>query len=196
MYRLTRVDFFTFLEVPLNRKCWVNEELLIVVGIIDEVVTNLHLCTNAEMLGSIIPELRLRKNNQLSMTICLLTTPEINKARESAFSISKVQTPYTSKLGRIVSRCIVVTLKEALTLGSKASTAPASRKQAALVMSRLIFFIAIVVLEITDCKDTTFFELTHLIYLFYSHFCFFSFVFHGKEFRYRIFVVTLPPIVE
>jgi hypothetical protein len=84
----------------------------------------------------------------------------------------------------------------AFTLGSKASTAPASRKQAALVMSRLIFFIAIVVLEITDCKDTTFFELTYLIYLFYRHFCFFSFVFQRKEFGYRIFVVSLPTIVE
>ena len=48
-----------FLEVPLNSKCWIYEEALIIVSIIDEVVAYLNLATYAEMIGNIVPELRL-----------------------------------------------------------------------------------------------------------------------------------------
>ena len=102
------------LEVPLNCQGWVNEELFIVIGVINEVVANLNLGTYTEMLGGIVPQLRLGKENQLTVTISLLSTPEINKTREGTLLIGKVQAPHTSKLNRIISTGIIVALKEAL----------------------------------------------------------------------------------
>jgi hypothetical protein len=50
---------FEYLEVPLNCESWVNEERLIIVSIVNEVVAKLNLGTNAEVVGDVIPELRL-----------------------------------------------------------------------------------------------------------------------------------------
>ena len=50
---------FDYLEVPLNCESWVNEECLIIVSVVDEVVAKLNLGTNAEVVGDVIPELRL-----------------------------------------------------------------------------------------------------------------------------------------
>lgn len=47
------------LEVPLHSECRVDEERLVIVSIIDEVVTDLNLGTNAEVIGEVIPKLRL-----------------------------------------------------------------------------------------------------------------------------------------
>ena len=47
------------LEVPLNGEGWIDKECLIVVTVKDEVVAYLNLGTNAEVIGSVIPELRL-----------------------------------------------------------------------------------------------------------------------------------------
>jgi hypothetical protein len=50
---------FDYLEVPLNCESWVDEECLIIVSVVDEVVAKLSLCSNAEVVGDVIPELRL-----------------------------------------------------------------------------------------------------------------------------------------
>ena len=57
------VPFLYVLKVPLNCESWVNKELLIVIGVINKVVANLYLGTDAEMLGGVVPQLRLGKQN-------------------------------------------------------------------------------------------------------------------------------------
>ena len=66
------------------------------------------------MLGGIVPELRLGQENQLTVTVGLFATPEINETREGSLLVSEVQAPYTSELYRIIGAGIVVALKEAL----------------------------------------------------------------------------------
>jgi hypothetical protein len=105
---------FEYLEVPLNCESWVNEERLVIVSVVDEVVAKLNLGTNAEVVGDVIPELRLREEYQLTMTISILTTPQIKETREGALVVSEVKTPYTCELNRVVSRCIVVALEVTL----------------------------------------------------------------------------------
>ena len=47
------------LEVPLQGKRRVDEERLVVVGVVDEVVADLNLATNAQVLVAVVPELGL-----------------------------------------------------------------------------------------------------------------------------------------
>ena len=68
------------LEIPFKGEGGIDKEVLIIVGIVDEVVADLYLTTTAQMLVTVIPELRLGENDELSMAISILTTPEINEA--------------------------------------------------------------------------------------------------------------------
>ena len=68
-------------EVPLNSQCRIPEERFgaLRIGVIDEVVRDLPLRTYAEMLCEVIPELRFGKNDQTSVVVGFLATPEINE---------------------------------------------------------------------------------------------------------------------
>ena len=85
------------LEVPLHAEGRVDEERLVVVGVVDEVITNLYLGTDAEMLGGIVPQLGLGEYYQLTVTVGLLATPEIDEAREGHI-LTEVQSPDASEL--------------------------------------------------------------------------------------------------
>ena len=81
-----------FLEIPLHSQRGIPEESLVAGGvcIIDEVVAELPFSTYAEVLSEVIPQLRLREDDQTSMTIGFLTTPEIDKACKAQFVIEEV----------------------------------------------------------------------------------------------------------
>ena len=51
------------LKIPLDAKSWIDEESLVIVRVIYKVITNLTLCSNAEMFRSIKPELGFGENN-------------------------------------------------------------------------------------------------------------------------------------
>ena len=67
------------LEIPFKGEGGIDKEGLIIVGVVDEVVANLYLTTKAQMFVEVIPELRLGEDDELSMAISILTTPEINE---------------------------------------------------------------------------------------------------------------------
>ena len=79
-----------FLEIPLNSQRGIPEEGLVAGGVIDEVVAELPFSTYAEVLCEVIPQLRLREDDQTSMTIGFLTTPEIDEACKAQFVIEEV----------------------------------------------------------------------------------------------------------
>ena len=68
------------LEIPFKGEGGIDKEGLIIVGIVDEVVADLYLTTKAQMLVTVIPELGLGEDDELTMAISILTTPEINEA--------------------------------------------------------------------------------------------------------------------
>ena len=80
------------LEIPLHSQRGIPEESLVAGGvcIINEVVAELPLSTYAEVLSEIIPQLRLREDDETSMTIGFLATPEIDKASKAQFVIEEV----------------------------------------------------------------------------------------------------------
>ena len=80
------------LEIPLHSQRGIPEEGLVAggVGVIDEVVAELPLSTYAEVLCEVIPQLRLREDDQTTMTIGFLATPEIDKASKAQFVIEEV----------------------------------------------------------------------------------------------------------
>ena len=69
-------------EIPLQCEGGIHEEGFVVDRIINEVITDFHLGAYAEVIGHVIPQLRLGENDELAVTIGLLTTPEIDKTRE------------------------------------------------------------------------------------------------------------------
>ena len=79
-------------EIPLHSQRGIPEEGLVAGGvcIINEVVAELPLSTYAEVLSEIIPQLRLREDDQTTMTIDFLATPEIDKASKAQFVIEEV----------------------------------------------------------------------------------------------------------
>ena len=68
------------LEVPLYAECGIDEEGLVVDGVINEVVADLHLAAKADMVGEVVPQLRLGEDDELAVTIGLLSAPEIDEA--------------------------------------------------------------------------------------------------------------------
>lgn len=68
------------LEIPFKGEGGIDKESLIIVGVVDEVVADLYLTTKAQMFVEVIPELGLGEDDELTMAISILTTPEINEA--------------------------------------------------------------------------------------------------------------------
>ena len=66
------------------------------------------------MVGKIIPQLRLGEDDELPMTISLLSAPEINETRERHLSVEEMDAPHTCQLHAVVSRIEVVVLKKTL----------------------------------------------------------------------------------
>jgi hypothetical protein len=95
------------LEIPLNSDGRIHKERLVAVGVVDEVIADFHLATDAEVFRGIEPDLRLREDNQFTVTVGLLLTPEIDKAREGTLLIGKRRTPHTRQLGTVESAVIV-----------------------------------------------------------------------------------------
>ena len=91
------------LEVPLQGKRRVDEERLVVVGVVDEVVADLNLTTKAQVLVGVVPQLGFGEDDELSMAIGIFTTPEINEAGEGE-RLAEVQAPDTRELGTVVGR--------------------------------------------------------------------------------------------
>ena len=71
------------LEVPLGGNRGIDEERLVVVGVIDEIVADLDLRPETQMGRDIIPELGLGEDDQLSVAVGLLAAPEVDEARET-----------------------------------------------------------------------------------------------------------------
>ena len=57
------------LEVPLQGDGRIDEERLVVVGVVDEVVADLHLGAEREVVGNIIPELRLGEDDKHTVAL-------------------------------------------------------------------------------------------------------------------------------
>ena len=80
-----------------------------------EVVADLHLTTYREVIGEIIPELRLGEDDEHAMTFLtgtpVLATPEVDEAIETAFVMGKVDAPYTRKLEAAVGTGIFIALE-------------------------------------------------------------------------------------
>jgi hypothetical protein len=89
-----------YLEIPLHSKCRIPEERLgaLRVTIIHEIIRELPFSTYAEMLCEVIPQLWLGKDDQTTMIICLLTTPEVNETGKTQFVIAEIQAPHTRQL--------------------------------------------------------------------------------------------------
>lgn len=102
------------LKVPLQSEGGIDEERLIIVGVEDEVVAELHLGTNGEMLCGVVPELGLREDDEHAVAVGLHAAPEVYKARESTLLIGEGGAPDTRQLSTIVSIINIVALKEAL----------------------------------------------------------------------------------
>ena len=68
------------LEIPLYTNGGIDEEGLVVDGVINEIIADLYLGTYAEMVGEVIPQLGLGEDHELPMTVGLLTAPEIDEA--------------------------------------------------------------------------------------------------------------------
>ena len=107
-------NLWLLLEIPLHGDGRIDEEGLVVVGVIDKVVAELHLAADAEMIGKIIPELGLGENDELSVAVGLLDTPEIDEAREGTLLVGKIQAPHSCQLETVVGRSVVVALEETL----------------------------------------------------------------------------------
>ena len=78
-----REPFFG-LEIPLKRYGRIDEERLVVVSVVDEVVAELNLATEADVLSDIIPELRFGEDDEHTVALMtwapVLTSPEIDEA--------------------------------------------------------------------------------------------------------------------
>ena len=98
------------LEVPLQGKRRVNEERLVVVGVVDEVVADLNLTTKAQVLVGVVPQLGFGEDDELTMTIGIFTTPEIDEAREGE-RLAEVQAPDTRELEAVVGRGVLIALE-------------------------------------------------------------------------------------
>ena len=106
------------LEVPLQGDSRIYEERLVVVGVVDEVVADLHLGAEREVVGNIIPELRLGEDDKHTVALMartpVHTAPEFDEAREGTLLVGIVQAPHTRQLKTVVGRSVFVTLEEAL----------------------------------------------------------------------------------
>ena len=109
-----KLDIPVWLEIPLGTQRRINEERLVVVGVVDEVVANLNLCTEAEMRRHIVPQLRLGEHHELSVTVGFLSAPEVDEAGECDGSIGEVQSPDARELEAVVAAGVLIALEEAL----------------------------------------------------------------------------------
>ena len=103
------------LEVILEGDCRIDEERLVVVSVIDEVVANLDLATKADVWRHIIPELRLGEDDEHAVTLMtwapVLTSPEIDEAREGTLVMGEVQAPHTRELETAVGIGVFIALE-------------------------------------------------------------------------------------
>jgi len=107
---------FTFLEIPLQSQGGVEEEGLVAggVNIINEVVRNLPLGTYGQVRGDVVPQLGLSEDNEASVTIGLLATPEVDEACKAQLVVEEVHAPHASELGAGIRMRVVVALQEML----------------------------------------------------------------------------------
>ena len=63
------------LEVPLQGERRINEERLVVVGVVDEVVADLNLTTKAQVLVGVVPQLGFGEDDELTMAIGIFSDP-------------------------------------------------------------------------------------------------------------------------
>ena len=101
-------------EIPLHTEGGVDEESLIVEGVINEIVADFNFGAYTEVVGDIIPQLRLGEDDELAVTIGLLSTPEIDEARERHFAVEEMNAPHTCELHAIVGCIEIVALEETL----------------------------------------------------------------------------------
>ena len=101
-----RLTDFIFASDLLKNMRKIVIDILIVVSIIDEIIADLNLRTETEIRCHIIPELRFCQDDEHAMAhvTCtpVLTTPEIDEAREGTFLISEIQAPDTRQLETMV----------------------------------------------------------------------------------------------
>ena len=81
------------LEVPLQGKRRVNEERLVVVGVVDEVVADLNLTTKAQVLVGVVPQLGFGEDDELTMAIKSMKPEKVNDLPKF-----RPQTPVSWKL--------------------------------------------------------------------------------------------------
>ena len=105
-----------YLEVPLDGKGRIDEEGLVAlrIGIVNKVIGEFPLSTDAKVLSEIVPQLGLREDDQTAVTVSLLTTPEVNETRESELPVEEVQPPDARQLGTGISMSVLIALEELL----------------------------------------------------------------------------------
>ena len=103
------------LEIPLKRYGRIDEERLVVISVVDEVVAELYLATEADVLSDIIPELRFGEDDEHAVTLMtwapVLTAPEIDEAREGTLVMGEVQAPHTRELETTVGIGVFIALE-------------------------------------------------------------------------------------
>ena len=103
------------LEIPLKRYGRIDEERLVVISVVNEVVAELNLATEADVLSDIIPELRFCEDDEHAVAfmtwVPVLTSPEIDEAREGALVMGEVQAPHTRELETAVSIGVFIALE-------------------------------------------------------------------------------------
>ena len=103
------------LEIPLKRYGRIDEERLVVVSVVDEVVAEFNLATEADVLSDIIPELRFCEDDEHAVALMtwapVLTAPEIDEAREGTLVMGEVQTPHTRELETAVGIGVFIALE-------------------------------------------------------------------------------------
>ena len=103
-----------FSEVPLHGQRRVDEERVVVVSVVNEMAAQLPLGADAKMRGAVVPQLRFRQDDELSVAVGLFSAPEVDEAGEGELPVAEVQPPYARQLQAVVGRSVVVALKVAL----------------------------------------------------------------------------------
>ena len=69
------------LEIPLDTNRGIDKEGLFTlrIGIVYEIIGELPLSTDTEVLSEVIPQLRIREDDQAAMAVGLLPTPEVKE---------------------------------------------------------------------------------------------------------------------
>ena len=101
-------------EVPLHGQCGIDKERLVVIGVVDEIVGELPLGTDAEMLGEVIPKLGFGEDYQTTMSIGFLTTPEVDETSKTQLIVAEVQAPDAGQLSAGIRVGVVVALEKLL----------------------------------------------------------------------------------